>query len=82
MELSKLGFSVSASGTYSRITNVAVNTKQSLVERTVNNECAQTARKYSFTFATIALPVMFIGYTKATYIICRKKSKGLCIISR
>lgn len=52
---------IPAPGTYPHTTDVAVNTKRSLVERTVNNKRVQTSRKNPCTSATTALPDMSVG---------------------
>lgn len=64
--------------------DVAVNSERSLVQRTANNESVKISRKNPFTSATVALPVMSVGKTKATYIMCHKECKGLltCIFPR
>lgn len=61
---------IPASGTYLQTTDVAVNTRRSLVEHTVNDVSFQASYKNPCTSATLALSITSVGKTKKTCIIC------------
>lgn len=50
--------------------------EQTSVECAVNDESVQVLRENSSPSKNIAFSVISVGKTKATYIICRKESKG------
>lgn len=54
-----------------------VKTKKSPIECTVNDDSVGTPRKNPSSSTDISLPVIFVGKTKETCIICRKDQKGL-----